>query len=188
MKGDRMSHPPFETWILTDEPLDDEQRQMLEAHLQECESCRIMAESLMQMEKTFAQHPSPLPKPGFTTRWQTRLAITRQVRQQRRMWLLTSGLLGLTGLVVLVMFFLNINNVNWVYEISRAFAGFSVFASKVNHFFITINSLIRAFPIVLPVFIIFSVGILSLCAALIVTWFSSLIRLYNSPKEGVTAR
>jgi len=183
-----MSHQPFETWLLSDEPLDDEQRHKLDAHLAECEICRVMADSLKQMELTIAQHPTPLPKPGFTNRWHTRLAINRQVRQQRRMVYLTFGLLGLSGLIITIMLLLNIGNVNWIFEISKTFAGFSVFVSKLNHFFTAIKSVIRVLPIVVPVFIILGFGILSLSAALIVTWFSSLIRLYKSPKEGVSVR
>lgn len=183
-----MSHPPFDTWLLSDEPLDDEQRQMLDAHLEECEACNTLAHALTQVEETFTQHPSPIPAPGFTQRWQARFVIDRQERQHRRMWFFTVGLFCLAGLIVQALFFLNVGNVNWSYEISMVFANFSVFASHISQTFIVIRSLINAFPILLPALVVFGMGIFSLSAALIVTWFSSLIKIYKTPKEGVTVR
>ena len=183
-----MSHQPFETWLLSEEPLNNEQRQLLETHIETCESCRTLAKALTQVEDTLAQHPSPLPKPGFTQRWQTRLAVDAQERQQRKMWFLTLGLFGLAGLIFLTLFVLNIKNVNWIYEISLVIANVSVFASKLNRIFSTMESLINAFPVLIPVLVIFGLGILSTSAALLFTWFSSLIRLYRSPKEGVKVR
>ncbi len=183
-----MSHQPYESWLLSDEPLDKENQQALQAHLETCESCRALSNALHEVDVTFAQSPPPTPKPGFTKRWQTRLAFSRQEHQQRKMWLLTIGLFSVAGLIILALFFLNIGSINWIYEISQAFANFSVFVSKINRFFRTMESLVRAFPLLLPILIMLGIGSLSLFAALIVTWFSSMLKIYKSPKEGVSVK
>ena len=183
-----MSHQPYESWLLSDEPLDEENQQTLQTHLETCESCRALSNALHNVNGTFAQNPAPTPKPGFTKRWQTRLAIYRQEHQQRKMWLLTIGLFSVAGLIILALFFLNIGSINWIYEISQAFANVSVFASKINWLINTMESLVRAFPILLPILIVFGLGSLSLFAALIVTWISSMLKIYKFPKEGVSVR
>jgi len=183
-----MSHQPYKSWLLSEEPLDQENQQALQSHLETCDSCRALSTALHKVDDTFAQSPAPAPKPGFTKRWQTRLVISRQERQQRKMWLLTIGLFSTAGLIILAMLWLNIGSINWIFEISQVFANFSVFVSKINRFFNTMESLVRAFPILLPILIVFGIGSLSLFAALIVTWFSSMLKLYKSPKEGVLVR
>jgi hypothetical protein len=183
-----MSHQPFETWLLSDEPLDEEKRKDLEAHLNKCESCRELSTALENIRETFTDDITPAPQPGFVYRWHQRLSVARQQRQQRKMWLLTLGLFGVAGLILLSIFLLNMNSINWFYEFGQAFANFSRFANRINQFVNIIKSLTNQFPILIPIMIIFGVGSITAQIALIVTWISSMVRLYRPSHEGVTVR
>ena len=82
-----MSHQPFETWLLSEEPLSADQAEALQAHLSGCEFCRQLAASWSEVHRFF-QAASPVqPATGFTARWQARLAAQRlqeRIRRQRR--------------------------------------------------------------------------------------------------------
>jgi hypothetical protein len=183
-----MSHQPFETWLLSDEPLDEEKRKNLEAHLSKCDSCRALSTALENVQETFTDDITPAPEPGFVQRWHQRLSAVRQQRQQRKMWFLTLGLFGAAGIFLLIAAALNIYRINWFYEISQIFANFSLFASRINQAVKIIKSLTIQFPILIPIMIIFGMGSISAQLVLIVTWISSMIKLYQPSHEGVTAR
>lgn len=180
-----MNHQPFENWLLSDEPLDEEQQEALKTHLSECKTCNELADALTQIEETFASPTAPAPASGFVQRWHNRLSLARRQQQQRRMWLVTLGLFCAAGLILLTLFLLNINHVNWLYEISQVFANFTLFAARINQVLRVTKTLLRELPILIPIILIFGVGSISAIATLIVTWISSMIRLYKAPNEGV---
>jgi hypothetical protein len=90
-----MDHRYFEDWLLSDQPLDAEQRRELQLHLRTCAYCARQAEVNLALR---ASKPAA-PAPGFTTRWQARLAAQRQADRRR----FTFGVLSLvfSGLLVL---------------------------------------------------------------------------------------
>ncbi len=183
-----MNHQPFENWLLSDESLDDEDQKALETHLSECKTCRELSLAWEQVHEAFATQITPTPAPNFVQRWHVRLSITRQQRQQRRMWFLTLGLFGVAGLIFLAIFLLNMNRFNLMYQISQAFANFTLLASRIKQLLFVVKTLIIELPILIPFVVIFSVGSLSAMITLIVTWVSSMIRLYKTPQEGVPVR
>ena len=183
-----MSHQPFETWLLSDESLNPQDKQALDAHLQVCEECQKLSTALHQVSVVLATSPEPTPQPGFTQRWNKRLVIHRHQQQQRRMWFMTLGLFGIAGFILSALLILNHQSINWVYELSNFVANFSLAAARVNQFWSILQSMIKALPILLPIMILFGVGLLSAMTVLIITWFSSLIRLYKPIKEGVSVR
>jgi len=183
-----MNHQPFENWLVSDKPLDKEKQEALDAHLSECETCRELADALVQVEETFASYIAPAPASGFVQRWHNRLSIARQQRQQRRMWLTTLGLFCAAGLILLIIFLLNIYHVNWFYEISQIFANITLFASRINQVVSVTKTLLSELPILIPIIFIFGVGSMSAIITLIVTWISSMIKLYKTPNEGVIVR
>jgi predicted anti-sigma-YlaC factor YlaD len=179
-----MSHQPFENWLLSDEKLDEEQEKALQAHLDECQQCRLISHSWNQVENLMLTHPAPEPEPGFSLRWQQRLAFDSQRRQQRKMWLLTLGLFSLASIIFVGLALVSLFSTSFSYEISQLFANFAKTAARISHFWDVILSAIKTYPMILPLLIILGMGGVSATITLIVTWLGSLIRFYQPAKEG----
>lgn len=177
-----MNHQPFETWILSDDPLQLEEQELLEEHLKTCEDCRGLLSAMEGIRQTFSAAPSPAPAPGFTQRWHERLAFNRQTRQQRNMWILTLALFSLASILSLTILLLELGQVNWFYYISQFIASISLFAARINRIWIVLSSINKTLPILTPIMIVFGVGLTSAMFALIVTWFSSMFKLYQPLK------
>lgn len=180
-----MSHQPFETWLLSDEKLDEEQERTLQAHLEGCQQCQQLSQSWSQVQSLISTSSTPEPAPGFSLRWQQRLAVRRQHQQQRKMWFLTLGLFALASIIFLGLAVVYIFSNSFNYEISQIFANFALTIAKVSNFWNMIQSVVQSFPLVRPLIVILGLGGFSASIALIVTWFSSLIRFYQPVKEGV---
>jgi len=74
-----MDHLPFEDWILNNEPLTSRQKQDLAAHLQECRTCTALREVDLALGNVRQAEPAP----GFSARFQVRLAEQRQAMKRR---------------------------------------------------------------------------------------------------------
>lgn len=183
-----MSHQLFEAWILSEEELEPQQQQALALHLKECKQCRTLSSALNEVAVQFNSTPAPLPTAGFTTRWQNRLSVYRQQREQRKMWFLTLGLFSVAGLIFSTLVLLNLNNINWFYEVGQFIASFSLMAARVKRLWNGITALYTAFPILIPIMVIFGMGTLSAITALTVAWFSTIIKLYAPVQEGGIAK
>jgi cation transport ATPase len=183
-----MSHQPFETWILSEESLDKEQAVSLHDHLAECEPCRNLQTNWQEFHSTMTTCVDPKPMPGFTSRWHTRLAFDRQKRQQRRMWVLTLGIFTLASLTLISLMLFNLINTTWPYLVSQFIANLSVMFAKIGHFWQVLGALSNSFPIMIPLMVIISTIIISSASILILTWFSSMVRLFSPNYEGVTER
>ncbi len=182
-----MSHQPFETWIFSEEPLEEEQKKMLESHLEACESCTQLSSSWLHIQDAFSEAPTASPLPGFTQRWHTRLSLHRQQMQQRRLWLLVLGLFAAAGVIFLVLAGLNLISTPWQYAIGKLIAEISLTASRLSKIIQFVIKIFNSAPILIPIVIIFGVGLISAALTLIVTWFMSVIRIYK-PIEGAHAR
>lgn len=179
-----MSHQPFESWLLSNDQLDAQQRGTLNNHLDECEDCNNLATALNQVTDLFSSSPSPAPSPGFTQRWHGRLAAYRQQRQQRRMWVFTLGLFAFAGLLLITLAFININTVNWTYQLGRTIANVSRTANLLQRGWRAVVAVTNAFPILIPIMAVFGSGFLMAITALIITWFTSIIKIYQPAHEG----
>ena len=180
-----MSHQPFESWLFTDDTLEPEQSEALNSHLEQCENCRQMSVALDQVFKVISTSENPEPKPGFTQRWYQHLSLYREKRSEQKIWLIVLGLFALATLILLGLFFLNISNFNWGYGLGQFIANFSLIAGKGKQILRTARSLSNAFPILIPIMVVFGIGSFSAITTLIITWFSSIIRIYQPAKEGV---
>lgn len=78
-----MKHQLFETWIFSDERLNEQQQAQLQTHLAECESCRTLAGAWEQVEAELKSAVMVAPAAGFTQRWLERLDA-QDARVQRR--------------------------------------------------------------------------------------------------------
>ena len=99
----KYTHPPFDEWLTTDQPLSPYQNQALQEHLNACESCRQLQASLNGVQRLFQTTPPVTPTTGFTTRWRERQAREHLTRQHQQTW----TMLGFTASAVagLLIFF-----------------------------------------------------------------------------------
>ncbi len=92
-----MNHLPFEDWLLNDMPLNPAQKRELDLHLRTCEYCTSLAAAGRALSTT--QLATPVP--GFTQRFQVRLAERKAVDRKRKVW---GALLFSLGGIVLLAF------------------------------------------------------------------------------------
>jgi len=77
-----MNHRPFEDWLLAEEPLTTDQKADLQDHLKTCSSCSALTEVNMALRSKKSANPAP----GFSTRFQSRLAARRSAQKRRNYW------------------------------------------------------------------------------------------------------
>ena len=75
-----MNHRPFEDWLLNDMPITTEQKRELDSHVRSCAYCAALVETGI----AFKTVKKVSPQPGFTARFQTRLAARKAAEQRRR--------------------------------------------------------------------------------------------------------
>jgi hypothetical protein len=68
-----MKHQQYETWILLDTELDQDQHRDLQVHLKQCSQCQSLYRATGQITNLFKNSPVPEPNPGFSMRWMTRI-------------------------------------------------------------------------------------------------------------------
>ncbi len=88
-----MKHKQYESWILDEVPLTDAQQQELDAHLDVCESCRVLRRSWIASKQLITQSAMQVPALGFTDRWQITVRKKRQIEKVRRYRLTLFGLI-----------------------------------------------------------------------------------------------
>ncbi len=98
----KLMHQPFESWLLSEEPLTSEQNQALQEHLRTCATCRQVEASWAEIDQLFHASSQVAPTSGFTARWQERLELERRDSQQRQTWFV----LAFTAAAASLLFFL----------------------------------------------------------------------------------
>ncbi len=88
-----MKHKQYESWVLDEAPLTTAQQQKLDAHLEVCESCRVLYRSWIASKQLITQSIMQVPALGFTDRWQTTVHKKYQIEKVRRYRLTLFGLL-----------------------------------------------------------------------------------------------
>ena len=178
-----MSHQPYETYLFSGEILSEDQQSSLDAHLIACEQCAHLTHAMKRLDEAFFNSPAPSTPLGFTERFQTRLTAYRQKRQVRNLWLMTICLFAFASLTGLTMILLNLYHFNWAYELSQSIARVSLLAAQVRQVMMIMKSLVNALPIAVPMLFLFgSVAVFGICT-LVITWFSTMIRLYSPIHE-----
>ena len=102
-----MGHQPYESWLISEEPLLPEDEQKLHDHVESCESCRQLSYSWAEVQDIFQEPQFVRPAAGFTQRWQTRLAevtlLELNRRQQRNSWIFFATMAGAAALIFVFM-------------------------------------------------------------------------------------
>jgi len=101
-----MNHRPFEDWLLAEEPLTTDQKADLQEHLNSCTTCTALAEVNLALRTRKIAAPAP----GFSTRFQSRLAVRRAAQRRRNFW----GILVLVGSAVGLFIWMIFPYVQWV--------------------------------------------------------------------------
>jgi len=120
-------HQPFETWLFSDEPLTAEQAQALNQHLRQCARCQQREAAWKEVRQALSTSPQVEPRPGFTARWQAKMAAQQLERQRRQVWTI---LILTAGIIIELLLLLGAQIMNllrqpgqiliiWVYFISR---------------------------------------------------------------------
>jgi anti-sigma factor RsiW len=100
-----MNHQPFESWLLSDEDLQQEQELALREHLRQCEQCASLETSWNEVHQLFDTAPLVVPAAGFTARWEERLSQERKKRHTHQTWVLLAITGGVTTILSLLMGF-----------------------------------------------------------------------------------
>ena len=98
-----MNHQPFKDWLLSEERLEAEQAQALQQHLRDCADCRQIESAWSNAHALIQRAPAVAPAPGFTERWQSRLAAQRLQAQRSQAWVAIAVTTGV-AFVLLVLF------------------------------------------------------------------------------------
>ncbi len=102
-----MNHQPFETWLLSEEPLSPEQASELAEHLAGCQHCQQVQAAWLSVAQLFSAVPPLDPAPGFVQRWQERLAVdralSREMRQRWQSWILLIGIANAAAFILVLM-------------------------------------------------------------------------------------
>lgn len=164
-----MKSQSFDDWLLSDEPLNPEQEQRLMDVINSSpkgETLSPMVQSIKELEFTIRSTPQAAPAPGFTQRWQSRLA-EKKVRQQRLMiGLGAAGALGTAIVISLAIVTPQLDSLSIAKMANTLIYNLILFTTKVHEaqslaFFI-LSDLPPSVPIALWVLIATSLGMFAL--------------------------
>jgi hypothetical protein len=98
-----MCHQPYESWLISEQPLPPENEQKLHEHLASCDTCRQLSYSWSEVQDIFQELQFATPSPGFTGRWQSRLVefqlIETERKQKRISWIFFAAMAGAAAIL-----------------------------------------------------------------------------------------
>jgi predicted anti-sigma-YlaC factor YlaD len=165
-----MKHKLFENWILSDIPLEKQQQSQLKAHLENCESCRLLFRNWTTSKKLIEQSIHQKPAPGFTSRWKETIIIKEQVAKIRRFRL---SLLGLLLMAFLTSFIYLIVSGSFMELFANGFTMISELAVGLTYGLSNIGYWLGRLPIAVPItagFIFFGLINAFLMAGIFFLW------------------
>lgn len=171
-----MNHQPFKEWLLSDEPLTAEQSRVLSEHLQGCASCSQLETGWSEVQALIQRRPEAAPAPGFTDRWQARLAARHLKKQRQQVWI-ALGLILLAAILLAGYLFLQASSVLrspsqllllWISQLTNLYGTLYELREYLRFLF-------RVMPIVPITSVILAVGVLSFLSVSWVATFKQLI-------------
>ena len=181
-----MNHQPFENWLLSEDPLPEEDERALRDHLVDCDHCNELEDAWLNVANLFADVPAVGPHPGFVNRWQATLeadkAAVKAMRQRWQSWILLVLIANGAAVVLLsmgVQLFRTYDSVtdwilSWVYKAATAM----VLASGFRNAFVT---LFRTVPQLIPTG--WWIAIAATLTISTVVWIVSMSKLSSLPRR-----
>lgn len=184
-----MSHQPFETWILDEEPLTAEDRRSLYAHLESCAQCQRLSNKWQTVRQELRARPIAVPAPGFRQRWQASL-VERRAREQRKQAWKIFGFFSAGALLVLMMMAAYLaattSPTDWMSSFIRLFSSSK---SLINLVLYAVQTWLSATPpavnLVLWIYLTLSLCLLTLVWVLIL-WRTRIVGVLNNEENSQT--
>ena len=99
-----MGHQPYESWLISEEPLLPEDELKLHEHIASCDTCRQLSYSWSEVQDMFQEPQFASPSPGFTGRWQSRLVefqlLETERKQKRISWMFFAAMAGAAAILL----------------------------------------------------------------------------------------
>jgi hypothetical protein len=181
-----MNHQPFENWLLSEDPLPEDDERALLDHLVDCDQCSELEDAWLNIANLFAEVPDVEPAPGFVNRWQATFeadqAAIKVMRQRWQSWIVLVLIANGAALALLLMGVQLFNTygsfselvLSWVYKIATAM----VLANGFQNAFIT---LFRTIPQLVPIG--WWVGIAMTLSVSTLVWIVSMTKLSSLPRR-----
>ncbi len=172
-----MDHRPFEEWLLENKDLTSTERRQLNAHLQTCHSCTSLAEVNLALKSVRLAEPAP----GFTGRFQVRLAARKRALRLRTIWGFVILAASVTGLITwlawpaLLSFFQSPVNVlvSWITSLMSAWAAIQAMLHAGQ-------TVVKVIPGFVPEYV--WAAVLFAAAGWIILWVFSLLKITRLPR------
>ena len=181
-----MNHQPFEDWLLSEEPLPEDDERTLREHLVDCEKCRGIEDAWLDVANLFSEVPAVEPAPGFVNRWQATLeadqSAIKAMRQRWQSWIVLVLIANGAALALLltgVQLFNTYDSfsdwvLSWVYKAATAM----VVANGFRNAFFT---LFRTVPQLIPTG--WWIGLAVILCVSTVIWIVSMTKLSSLPRR-----
>ena len=95
-----MNHQQYETWILQESELSQEEQRELHLHLKGCSRCQAFHQAVHQLDHLFRIAPEPIPAPNFSARWMDRIE-RHEKRRNRAILIATISGIAIATLILL---------------------------------------------------------------------------------------
>ena len=167
----------YEDWLLDDDVLSIEESAALETHLQSCVSCRQLSESWKSVEAELLAGPLIGPRPGFTARWQERLAAEQKALERRQSlaflgFTIFGAALLLGSLIILALPLLQNPNLilwTWLYRVGQMVSVAQTMNAFFSGFFRSVITLIPLSGWILLIGVLCELAVLWLVSFRLVT-------------------
>jgi hypothetical protein len=146
-------HQIFETWILQETDLTEDESHLLTAHLVDCEPCRQLRLGWSNAREAIKTTPMAAPAPGFSQRWKNSLAERRARQHQAQVKKFFRYLIGVTSLSFAGLLFtviLGTSPVNVMATLLRSGVNLLLYVRQMENVF---NMILRSVPFFVPVII-----------------------------------
>jgi hypothetical protein len=176
-----MNHQPFEDWLLNDKHLSPAEKRELDLHMRTCTHCTALSATGLALRSATVAAPAP----GFTMRFQQRLAAQKIAERRRRLWgtmVLIFGGAGLLGWFLVPYLYSFVSSpVEWI----TAAVGYFLFAvNSVQAITEAMSVLLRILPDFVPPYM--WMVLVSGLAGLSLLWAISIWQFSRAP-QGVSA-
>jgi len=177
-----MSHQPFETWILDQQTLSNNDRRTLQAHLDDCPQCIRLQRRWQMVRQELYPHQMVSPAPGFTQRWQAGL-VERKAREQRKQAWKIAGLLLAAALIVLLLMaaytLATTSPTDWLVALVRVVSSTTGFLNLGIHFIDSwLSSTPLALNLVLWIYLTVCISLLTFAWGLVL-WRTNIVGVFN---------